>query len=363
MGRSYFVPLLVLAGILITAGWLGVHAASVAPGRGRQLTIEYVNSARQNPDDQIHFVQSLRDEIAALQKKHAWLEALSVVFMGLIFTFWAFDRWAMQGRYGMVEPGAARAKGRLADLRNLAFGVLLVVMAVAALIYLRFLVPDWLDTAKWKSDQMKVERIRKTLLQHGIAAESISYWRKPVSYTIVLQGPEVNDIHAIAETPATDLFLRNTSVTDLSPLKRSKITFLHLEGGLVSDLSPLAGMPATYLCLRDTKVTDLAPLKTSAVEHLILEGGAIRDVSSLAGIRVKFLDLRGAEVSDLHPLAQMPCLRSVGLTRTQILANLDVLKNLDVEVQETHGGPTFHPKSSAWQKQYEGVGTENPQPH
>jgi hypothetical protein len=361
MRRSYSVPLLFLAGILVATGLFGVHAARILPQRNRQLTVESVDSARQNPNDQIHFVQSLRDRLADLERKHAWLEALSAIFMGLVFALWAFDRWAMQDRHGIAEAGASRVKGRLVNLRNLAFGVLLVVMTMAALVYLSFLVPGWVDAAGWKSDQMKVERVRTTLLRHGITAKSVSYWPKPVSYSIVLQGPEVNDIHAITETPATDLSLRNTSVTDLSPLKRSKVTDLDIEGGLVSDLSPLAGTSATYLRLRNTKVTDFAPLKTSVVERLILEGAAIRDVSSLAGTRIKFLDVRGTEVLDLHPLAQMPCLQNVMLTRSQIESNLDVLKGLDIVVREMADGVAFSTKSTTWQKQYESTDAQKTQ--
>jgi hypothetical protein len=311
MRRSYSVPLLFLAGVLVATGLLGVHAACILSQRNRQLTVESVDSARQNPNDQIHFVQSLRDRIADIERKHAWLEALAAIFMGLVFAFWAFDRWTMQDRRGIAEAGALRAKGRLANLRSLAFGVLLVVMAIAALIYLRFLVPDWLDTAHRKADEVKVDRIRQTLARHGIVAKEVWYHTHGKRWDgIVLEGADVNDISGVAETPVSYLCLRNTRVTDLSPLKRSQITRLDLEGSLVSDLFPLAGT------------------------------------------LIVFLDLRGTHVSDLRPLAQMPRLQSVRLTRPQIVGNLRVLLTLRITVQEVPGGPAFDTQSTGWQKQY-----------
>jgi hypothetical protein len=320
MRRSYFAPLLFLAGILISFGLLGVYAASIVAQRERQLTIQSVESADEvAPDDRVQFIRSLRDDIGALRRKHAWLEALSVVFMGLIFAFWAFDRWAMRDQHEPTELGARRAKGRLADLRNLAFGVLLVMMAIAALIYLRLLVPDWVDTAHWKSDEVKADRIRQTLARHGIVAKEVWYHTHGKRWDgIVLEGPDVNDISGVAETPVSYLCIRNTRVTDLSPLKRSQITRLDLEGSLVSDLSPLAGT------------------------------------------LIDSLDLRGTNVSDLRPLAQMPRLQSVMLTRKQILDNLRVLQALRITVQEMPGGPGFNTQGTAWQKQYEAADTQRP---
>ena len=49
-------------------------------------------------------------------------------------------------------------------------------------------------------------------------------------------------------------------ISDLSPLKNSKITYLDVNYTDVSDLSPLKGLKLEYLNIEHTQVTDLSPL-------------------------------------------------------------------------------------------------------
>ena len=58
-------------------------------------------------------------------------------------------------------------------------------------------------------------------------------------------------------------------VSDLSPLKGMKLTFLHCGGTKVSDLSPLNGMPLTTLNCARTKVSDASLAQIKDCKDLI----------------------------------------------------------------------------------------------
>ena len=107
MRRSYFVPLLVLGGILVVAGLLGVRAAKIAPEQDRQLTKWSLDGFRQNVDDgaRERAVRSLREEIAALRQQHIWLHALWAIFVGLVFVIWGLFSIGRFFTYGYEKRG------------------------------------------------------------------------------------------------------------------------------------------------------------------------------------------------------------------------------------------------------------------
>jgi hypothetical protein len=49
----------------------------------------------------------------------------------------------------------------------------------------------------------------------------------------------------------------------------------------------------------------------------------------------------------------MPSLRSVQLSRRQIMVNLKILRNLRITVQEVPSGPAFTTGGMGWRKEYE----------
>ena len=106
-----------------------------------------------------------------------------------------------------------------------------------------------------------------------------------------------------------DVRLRNTGITDLSPLEGMALTQLDLsEAEGITDLSPLKGMPLAQLELRGvTGITDLSPLEGMALTYIGLsETEGITDLSPLEGMPLAHLDLSETEgITDLSPLEGM----------------------------------------------------------
>ena len=109
--------------------------------------------------------------------------------------------------------------------------------------------------------------------------------------------------------PLTSLILRETPVSDLSPLKGMPLTRLYFGFGTpIKDLAPLAGMPLTELCLGGTPVSDLSPLKGMPLTLLVCDRTLVSDLSPLKGVPLEARDLsdghleRAMQVNAFGPL-------------------------------------------------------------
>jgi hypothetical protein len=315
MKRSYFVPFLFLGGVLLVAGLYGIRAATMVPDLYSERNKLYSENIEQNNDRDtlLQMIRSYREETMSLQSKHMRLHALSTLFVGLVFVIWAFDRRAI---YAQLQ--ARKAEDRTVPLikakiwfKSIFFCGLLLLFALASLVYLRYVMPDWVNIARLRSDQKNSEHIRAFLEGNGIPVKYVNWGSGIGRKTIDLEGPEVKDISILSELPVVSLTLHNTKVTNLNPLRKCPLRHLSLEGSPVSDISPLAGT------------------------------------------QIGFLDLRETNVSDLQPLAHMPSLRSVQLSRRQIMVNLKILRNLRITVQEVPSGPAFTTGGMGWRKEYE----------
>jgi len=321
MKRSYFIPTLFLGAVILVAGLYGIRAATMAPDVYAERDKQYSKIAEQDSDHDtlLRMIRSSREEITSLRCEHMRLHALATTFVGLVFVIWAFDRRAMhallqaQKTEGRTGP-LTKAK---AQLKNIMFCGLLLLFALATIFHLRYVMRDWVNTVRLRSDQQKAERVRAFLEENGILVKFVYWGGGKGGRTINLEGPEVKDISILSELPVISLTLHNTQVTNLNPLRRCPLRHLSLEESPVSDISPLAGT------------------------------------------QIWSLDLRETNVSDLQPLAQMPGLQNVLLSRQQIVDNLEMLRSLHVTVQEVPGGPAFTTGGIGWQREYKTVDANN----
>ncbi|MBT4865663.1 MAG: hypothetical protein HON53_11200 [Planctomycetaceae bacterium] len=139
-------------------------------------------------------------------------------------------------------------------------------------------------------------------------------------------GPQDGEIIAVS--------LRDTGVTDLSPLAGMKLQSLDLFQTKVSDLSPLEGMPLVELMADETAVSDISPLAGMPLKTLWLNATAVEDISPLKGMPIEKLNLFGTKVVDISVIATLPLntlwLRDVPVKDFRPLKGL-YLDSLDVQ--------------------------------
>ena len=70
-----------------------------------------------------------------------------------------------------------------------------------------------------------------------------------------LNETPVDDISPLRECPLVSLTLHRTAVRDLTPLAGTRLQRLHIGETLVSDLSPLEGLALTRLIFSPKKIT------------------------------------------------------------------------------------------------------------
>jgi Leucine-rich repeat (LRR) protein len=130
------------------------------------------------------------------------------------------------------------------------------------------------------------------------------------------------------------LTMCSNPISDLSPLKGMKLTFLHAGGTLISELSPLSGRPLTHFNCAGTKVNDVSLAHFKGCKELNLFVLADTPVSD-AGLthlkdhkNLKTLYLQGTKVANLSPLENMP-LEEIRVTPKNITKKgLDVLRKM-----------------------------------
>jgi internalin A len=130
---------------------------------------------------------------------------------------------------------------------------------------------------------------------------------------------------------ATALDLRNTPVSDLSPIKELKqITTLYLANTQVSDLTPIKELQQlTTLILNETQVSDLSPIKElKQLTTLVLNDTQVSDLSPIKELQqLTTLWLNDTPVSNLSPIKELKQLRTLDLGNTPV-SNLSPIKEL-----------------------------------
>jgi hypothetical protein len=118
-------------------------------------------------------------------------------------------------------------------------------------------------------------------------------------------------------------------LSDLSPLKGMRLTFLDIGWTAVSDLSPLSGMPLTDLSFGQSRVTDLSALKGMPLARLNCGWNVISDLSPLKGMRLTNLAFDVSHISDLSPLQGMPLI-NLNCSQNPQLYDLSPLKGMSL---------------------------------
>jgi hypothetical protein len=137
-------------------------------------------------------------------------------------------------------------------------------------------------------------------------------------------------VRALTQLTSLDVAGETGKLTDLSPLKSMKLTWLNCSRTRVSDLSPLQGMPLNYLACSGTDVSNLTPLKGMPLRYLFCACRQVSDLSPLRDMPLQHLDLSGCAVTELSPLEGMP-LTELNLYGATQLRNLSPLKGLPVQ--------------------------------
>jgi hypothetical protein len=321
MNRSYFVPMILLGSVIFGAGLYGIRAAKIALEHYEEQSRHYVRKPgiKVDRETMLSTIRSSRGEATALRCEQMRLHALSATFVGLVFIVWAFDRRSMYVRLQAARRGEAMGsllKVKM-QIRSIAFSGLLLLFAAGAVMQLRQIMPEWVNHMRARSQRMENERMKAFLEENGIPVKYVYWGHGKGGKTIHLEGPEVSEVSILSE------------------------------------------LPINYLTLQNTQVTNLNPLRKCPLWNLSLEGSSVSDISLLAGTQIQHLDLRETNVLDLRPLVRMPNLKSVYLSRQQIIDNLEVLRNLSITVKEVPGGPSFSTGGIEWQKEYETVDVNN----
>ncbi len=111
-----------------------------------------------------------------------------------------------------------------------------------------------------------------------------------------------------------ELNLSGSRVKDLSFVRGTPITLLHLGDSELSDLTPLKGMPIKELWLYRSKVVDLSPLIGMPLEHLNVHSTNVRDISALRGLPLTNLRLNSCDqLEDVSALREIKTLKELTL--------------------------------------------------
>ena len=124
---------------------------------------------------------------------------------------------------------------------------------------------------------------------------------------LLTQATEVKSVEPLRGMRLVSLDLAATKVTDLAPLAgMTTLERLFLNDTLVSSLDPVRGLPLKELSLDSCQVSDLSPLRGTPLERLVLRDTRVTDLRPLAGMPLKFIDLTNTPVLDFTPLAGLP---------------------------------------------------------
>ena len=138
-------------------------------------------------------------------------------------------------------------------------------------------------------------------------------------------------------------------LSDLSPLRGLKLTFLNCSFSLVSDLSPLAGMPLVELWCNQTAVSNLSPLRGMPLARLHIQETPVSDLSPLKGMPLTVLQCNETQVSDLSPIEGMHLLR-VWLTPRNITQGMYVIRQMKSIRMIGVRGVNLFPADEFWKK-------------
>lgn len=201
----------------------------------------------------------------------------------------------------------------------------------------------WTACSREPIDSANRERAAENGVHQALRAKNPSYNGQgqfellPGGLRAVLRESGITDVSPLKKMALSELDLQNNAISDLGPLEGMQLEALYLEGTQVSDLRPLRGMPLRILYLSATKVIDLAPLKGMPLRELNLLGTGVTDLGPLYGAPLEILWLNETSVHELRALEASPLLSlTIHRTRVENLAPLSRLRTLQrLHIAET----------------------------
>jgi hypothetical protein len=168
---------------------------------------------------------------------------------------------------------------------------------------------------------------------------------------LFLSSPAITDLKPLEGLFLKELFIDNTLVKDVSPLKKlptlKRMSFnstfisdlsplkklyalhsLYLNKMPIEDLSPLKDLLLTVLECSHTNIKDLSPLNST--RSLNISNSKVSDLTPMKNIKSVLLNASSTEVTDLSPLKDFPCslsLRFLNISSTQV-SDIQPLKEL-----------------------------------
>ena len=168
----------------------------------------------------------------------------------------------------------------------------------------------------------------KALYLQSCPVEDISVIRGMGLMELYVEKTPLKEISALSGNRTLQkLYLSNTGITDLNPIKGIPITELNLAETFIEDLTPLTGMPIQMLWLTGAPVEDISPLRTCPLVSLTLHRTKVRDLSPLAGTRLQRLHIGETPITDLSPLAGMNLTRLV-FDKEKIEKGIEAVKSM-----------------------------------
>jgi len=129
-----------------------------------------------------------------------------------------------------------------------------------------------------------------------------------------LRESGVTDLSPLAGLALQVLYAEQTGVVDLEPLRGMPLVELSLSDSPVENIDALRGMPLESLRLVNTKVRDVSPLRGAPLRELWLNNTPVVDISALAGAPLISLTVEGTRVSDIEVVRRLPLLERLNLS-------------------------------------------------
>lgn len=144
-----------------------------------------------------------------------------------------------------------------------------------------------------------------------------------------LKKTSVTSLDGLQGYPIQDLDISGLDISDLTPLKGMPLQSLKMSGTKVKDLSPLKGAPLSYLEAQQTPIQRLEPLKGMPLIHLNIAETEVTDLRPLEGIHIASLNLSALDIQHFGDLASLE-LTNLNLSGSTI-AKLEVLSDLKLD--------------------------------
>ena len=131
----------------------------------------------------------------------------------------------------------------------------------------------------------------------------------PKLWLYLAQTP-VLDLAPLKGLPIVGLDISDTAVRDLSPLTNAPLEMLRVRNSAIKDLAPISACPVKYLDIRSTSITNLLPLRRCPIERLWLDGSDVDDLSPLKDLPLRYVSFQNTGVTDTSPLGDMRVLQT-----------------------------------------------------